>query len=109
MKNIVLLAATLLLANFASAAELTPMAKQLVLDAIAQNVYAEAGGLVRAPQSVADFTFTQLSAEYMVVEGSSFSAMDNRMIGYRCEIEILGREVIESEYDFSVVGCELTL
>lgn len=109
MKTLICLIA-LVFAHSALAWELTPAAKDLVLSSIANAVYAEdASGNVRAPQAASDFQFVVESEDMLIVTGQSFSAMDNKVIGYLCQVELLGRDTIESEYDFELLNCQLSL
>lgn len=94
---------------FANAKELSPLAKNLVFQAIVDHVYAEEGGLVRAPQKMADFQYEYLNPEKVLVRGASFNPLDQKVIGYSCDIEVTGRGIIESIYDFQIIDCQLSL
>lgn len=89
--------------------ELSSEAKQLVYDAIVNYVYAEEEGRIRAPQNVSDFRYHYLSSEKVLVFGSSFSPMDQKVITYKCDIDVIGRGIIESVYDFEIASCDLKL
>lgn len=111
MKTLILFALCLFSLSEASLAgvrDLTPEAKELVFEAIADYVYVEKRGLARSPQHVFDFTYDMVNSETLIVTGGSYSPLDQQVLEYHCQIEILGRETIESSYDFEVVSCELT-
>jgi hypothetical protein len=95
--------------SHAQTSELTPKAEKLIFAAIADYVYLEANGLVRAPQKTTNFNYSVVGSEAIQVEGKSFSALDNKEIGYSCRIEVLGRGIIESPYDFEITYCELKI
>lgn len=95
-------------ASLASVKELTPAAKELVFEAIADYVYVAKRGVARSPQHVFDFSYDMVNSETLIVTGGSYSPLDQKVLEYNCKIEILGRGTIESSYDFEVVSCELT-
>lgn len=95
--------------SMAQTKELSPEAREIVFQAIADHVYAEKNDLVRAPQKISDFNYHYLSPEKALVTGSSFSPMDKKVIGYKCDIDVIGRGIIESIYDFEIVKCDLTI
>ena len=95
--------------SHAQTSDLTPQAEKLIFSAIADYVYLETNGLVRAPQKTKDFSYKVVASETVQVEGKSFSPMDNKEIEYSCRVEVLGRGIIESRYDFEITFCDLKI
>lgn len=95
--------------SYAEEMAISPLAKKLIFKAIAEHVYLEEQGLARVPQKASDFEYTVTAPETIVVAGKSFSPLDNKKIQYHCEIEVLGRGTIESEYDFEITYCDLKI
>ena len=107
MKNLLLIFAALTLSLAASAQTLPESAKQIIFEAISEEVYFEDEGYTRLPKALNDFKFTQTDEFEFTVSGESFSDWDNKVIGYECLVTSLSRGIIKSTSDVDV-SCTLT-
>jgi len=110
MKNIILLIAILFaIPSFSNAQslDLSVQSKEIIIDAIAEYVFFEDEGYVRAPQGIEDFQFQIVDENKIIVTGESLSDWDMQDIKYYCEIKVLSRGVIEKAQDIEIDFCQL--
>jgi hypothetical protein len=88
-------------------AEVPAKLKIILLDAVAEEVFFEDEGYVRAPQKIEDFTFNQVDEFEFSIQGSSYSEWDDKIIGYDCVATALTRGIIQKTQDLKV-SCTLT-
>ena len=105
MKNLLIFLSLFFLMSVAQA-EVTPKIKAILFKAIAENVYFEDDGLIRAPEKLEDFAFEQVQKSLFEINGDSYSAWDGKVIGYRCIARSLRKTGIKSTQDIEM-SCTL--
>jgi hypothetical protein len=100
MKTILALS-VLFLTTSSFASELPLKVKKIIIAEIANDIFFEDEGAVRAPQNISDFSFKQVKSNLMQVTGASYSEWDMKVIGYDCTVKLLAMKIV-SHKDIAV-------